>query len=407
MSERFKAFWLGIFILAALAILAWFLFLLRPSLGDGGKILKVRFSNIERVNVGTRVLFAGKPVGEVSKIVEVFDARAQPVDSTGNVYFYELILKIDSSVKVYNYDEIVFSSSGLMGDRSISIVPRIPPVGAPPAHEIVDGTLYATSSNDQFDEALNQVICVSKTLDKAAQSFYCFFEENKCNFQVTLTAMHEAADSLNCAALVAKEFFVTANQSDILKSTSRAFDRLDQFLTNIREHQLVESLACASSHLCDIGAAINQPYKLSQIVNNLYSLSGKIANGEGTLARFISDDSFYLQLSSTMGRIDALIHDINNYGLLFQYNKQWQRTRGLRLKKMEQLCTPCDFYNFFNQEVMELNASVSKLGCMINAIECQSVPVDDKAFLQKLCELIQKVKYVEEELQCYAKNLSE
>ena len=65
-------------------------------MGDGKETLVVRFSNINGLSVGTRVMFAGKPVGEVVEIQQIPGARAKPTtDELGQVYFYQLILKIE------------------------------------------------------------------------------------------------------------------------------------------------------------------------------------------------------------------------------------------------------------------------------------------------------------------------
>ena len=65
MNDRVKAFWLGIFIIIGIIITTWLVLFLKPSVGDGKTTLTVRFSNIDKVEEGTRVTFAGKPVGEV------------------------------------------------------------------------------------------------------------------------------------------------------------------------------------------------------------------------------------------------------------------------------------------------------------------------------------------------------
>ena len=63
---------------------------LKPTVGDGKKMLRVRFANIAGINVGTRVSFAGKPVGEVIPSEEIYNAREMPTDEPGRVYIYEL-----------------------------------------------------------------------------------------------------------------------------------------------------------------------------------------------------------------------------------------------------------------------------------------------------------------------------
>ncbi len=85
------------------------------------------FSNIDKVTTDTRVTYACKPVGEVDEILDVKDPRQGPTDQYGNLYSYELLLKVDSGVQIYTYDEIQYSSSGLMvKKRSTSFQKQLP-----------------------------------------------------------------------------------------------------------------------------------------------------------------------------------------------------------------------------------------------------------------------------------------
>ena len=102
MADQMKNILIGIFVLAAIAIMIFVLMYIHPTVGDQGRMLHVRFANIDKVNVGTRVTLAGKPVGEVTEIREVEYGRAGKADSSGQVYIYELDLEVDSTVHAYN-----------------------------------------------------------------------------------------------------------------------------------------------------------------------------------------------------------------------------------------------------------------------------------------------------------------
>ena len=108
MGEQTKNMLIGVFVIASCAVIIWLILFLKPGVGDGKQTIYVRFSSINQINVGTRVLFAGKPVGEVVAIQEIYDARQKPIaDVLGEIYCYQLVLKVDSSVKVYDTDEII------------------------------------------------------------------------------------------------------------------------------------------------------------------------------------------------------------------------------------------------------------------------------------------------------------
>src|SRR5690349_15413627 len=133
MGERTKNMLIGIFVIVACALIIWIIMFLKPSVGDGKQILYVRFSDINKIPVGTRVIFAGKPVGEVVGIEAIPEARVKPsIDMIGHLYYYQLELKLDSHIKVYDTDEITVQTSGLLGEKSIAIIPKMVPKGVVP-----------------------------------------------------------------------------------------------------------------------------------------------------------------------------------------------------------------------------------------------------------------------------------
>ena len=124
MTDSMKAFWLGMFILIAALLTAWFLLFLKPNVGDGKNELTVRFTNIDKINRGTLVTFGGRQVGQVKEIKMIEDFRSAPQDVRGNLYLYELTLSVDSAVNVRKGDAILFATAGLLGEKSIAIIPK-------------------------------------------------------------------------------------------------------------------------------------------------------------------------------------------------------------------------------------------------------------------------------------------
>lgn len=144
MVDQTKNLLIGLFVIAALAIFIYMLLFLHPTVGDEGQSIRVRFVNIDKVSIGTRVLFAGHPVGEVVNIEEVENARQEGMTHEGEVYIYQLTLRIDSGVIIYTSDKIAASTSGLLGERSILITP-LPAKKGEKLHRVTDQVLYAAS----------------------------------------------------------------------------------------------------------------------------------------------------------------------------------------------------------------------------------------------------------------------
>ena len=115
-------------------------------MGDNKQRLTVRFAEIESIDIGTRVTYAGKPAGEVIAIRQILNAREKPTDNFGQPYSYELILALDSSVSVYCTDLIEMRTSGLLGEKSIAIIPQpFPPDSKPKS--VIGGVIYAQSAD--------------------------------------------------------------------------------------------------------------------------------------------------------------------------------------------------------------------------------------------------------------------
>lgn len=393
MSDRFKLFIVGLFVFSALLAVAWLFLFLHPTVGDGGKILRVRFSNIEKVSIGTRVNFSGRPVGEVIEINEIYDARNQPSDPFGNFYFYELVLRVDSSVKIYTYDEIVFSTAGLLGEKSISILPKATPPGCPPPKEITTCILFAQST-DPFADALRQ-------FKKVASSFECTLSKVSCFLDRNTEEMHHAIASFAAASDEIRDFACKANEIDVLGRVAGAADHITVAMTKADSvfHQMIGN---------DLVGRISVTFdKAGNALDELTQVTTQLSSGQGTLGQLLFSDRLYLQLSGTMSHLETVLGDISRYGLLFQYDKKWQRQQALKVARMCQLSTPCDFYMYFDRELQDISVSFDRVSTALSNAECCNVKLDDPCFAEQFRALLEKVNALQENLNLYHQRLSQ
>lgn len=391
MKERTKLLWLGIFIICAIALAAWFLLFLKPSVGDGEQELRVRFSNIDKVTTDTRVTYAGKLVGEVDEILEVKDPRQGPFDQYGNLYTYELILKVDSGVKIFSYDEIQYSSSGLMGEKSINITPKATPKGKPPAKEITNDILYARSS-DKLEETLLQLNHVAESFGETLDEISDFLSSNREEF-------HQALNSVACAANGISSLMQRADETDLVAKTAHT---LDEFKQTLRTADLAFKRA---DHVFHEILDTKLVERVGRSLDHLDGIIAPIQRGEGTLGRLIQSDAFYLQFSTVMCKIETLLNDINHYGLLFQYDKGWKRGRTARMNKMQQLCTPNDFVHYFDEEICSINLSMNRVASLLQTMECSNISIENECFANSFRELLGKVENLETSLKVYTEML--
>jgi phospholipid/cholesterol/gamma-HCH transport system substrate-binding protein len=368
MTDQLKNTLIGLFVACAIVIAVSLVMFLDPNVGDGKKVLKVRFANIAGLGVGTRVTCAGKPVGEVATISEVPNARHLPTDERGKVFLYELELKVDSSVQFYSTDEIAIRTTGLMGEKSIAIIPNA--VGKT---SMVSDEIIFANSIDPLENTFAQVSKAAGNLQSTVGHLDGWFLENQKNL------------------------------ADSIKSFDKTMARMSTVLESIHDEKLIASLKESSDLLAaNLGLLHNALeedgllHKTANLVNNLdqtvtyfntegvqtlrymNQISRDIATGTGTIGRFINSDDFYLRLSSVMGKTETLMNDINHYGILFQYDKSWQRSRTKRANQLKALETPGEFRSFFEGEVDTIQTSLGRLSELLD--RASNVDTRDKIF---------------------------
>jgi len=222
MNDQTKNLLIGVFVLIGLGILVYILLFLHPKIGDDGQELRVRFTDIDKISIGTRVLFAGHPVGEVTNIQEIDDARQSKQLYKGEVYIFELTLKIDSGVIVFTTDEISAMTSGLLGERQVLISPKSAKKGVALVR-VTDQVLYAVPPVS-VEEAIK---LVSDFTEKLNDGMATLEEENFWeNMAAIAENVAEISDAVNQPEEIesfianASEFSDNLNNDLYLRATS-------------------------------------------------------------------------------------------------------------------------------------------------------------------------------------------
>ncbi len=428
MPERAKTILIGTFIIiASLAILGTLLFL-RPTVGDGKKKLFVCFTSIEKLQIGTRVTFAGKPVGEVIAIKEIYDARSQPTGRYGHICFYELELAIDSHTTVYDTDEITVHTTGLMGERTIAIVPKAVPKGTP-SYPVTDQVLYG-KSGDPVEEVLNQIIQIGTKASAAIDLVQSILVENR---EPLATAVRNVGDAFGSV----KTTFDDANTTHLVTNVSSTFANFSDISAEWKAKGMGATVPEISQNLADITTALNDEPVIKETLQGLHAfataLGNKTAdveaildnvthitdnaarfsdslNPSGTIGRLFSDDTVYLQFVQVMSKANLLMDDVNNYGVLFHLDKCWQRERARRMNLLYKLANARDFSCYFEQEMGQINVSLSRLNRAlgkVQSIPCAKQLVRDKEFTCSYTDLMSRIQDIEESLEAWRVQLGE
>jgi len=396
MTEQMKNMIIGLFVIGACVLIVASILFIEPSTGDGKQKLIVRFSNITGLNVGTRVLFAGRPVGEVSQIETIPHAREQPIDHSGNVYYYQLILHIDSKLRVFNTDEITVQTSGLLGEKSIAIIPKTAPKGIHPKLLTSRTPVYAESS-DPLQAAFAQLTDLGKRLDSAIDEIMMWFEENS---ETLSFAVASFGNAMNEISIMMKDINEQGIIDDVKKTTSHlasAMEYIDQGLVQLKKDHFFENVG-------EISVSFNEASK------DVASITKDISTGRGTIGKLITGDDMYLQVSALMSKANTLMNDINHYGLMFNYNKEWQRTRLKQMTLMNALDTPNEFRSYFESEVDKINTAMGRISVLIDradqTVEKQQI-FKNAAFRDDFADLLRQVQELSNQLKRYNEELIE
>ncbi len=376
---------IGVFAIAAILLLVWLVLFLHPKVGDGEKVIRVRFTDVEKVNIGTRVLFAGKPVGQVIEINEIHDAREQPQpsDLSQQIYFYELVIAVDSSVQVYDTDEVTLDTTGLFGERVIDIIPKRPPPGVTPV-PITRQVIYA-HTGEQMQALIARLGTVA---DSMSLTFSRVNELLADDGKLT-----EAITSLDAFLDQARITVTDINESDLVDAFKVAADKfgdamgsLDDTLLTLENDGFWESTRGA--------------------FDGIGNLTEQIVDGEGTIGRLIKEDDLYLQTLDLLAKGNTFLNDVNHYGVLFQFNKGWQRKRTKRADQLQKLRTPAAFGQYFNCEVDQIRTALSRIQMMVDRAECECNLNCSGCFNTELDTLLNQVRQLEKRIDAYSQELS-
>lgn len=356
MPDQAKNVLIGIFVLAASAIIIFLLLFIHPTGGNEGRTLRVRFVDIDKISVGTRVTFGGKPVGEVTDIVELPDVETERKVVNGYVYAYELILRVDTGVNVFNVDTVTSRTSGLLGEKSVAIKPGVPKPGEP-VFIVNDEIIYA-----------EEVGSVEDTL---------------------------------------KEFKTIAQKIDV------TLDNINDAFGNLKDNKFWDNVSGVAANINDITKSLNKPQQWSDILANVHDASQNfktftvdLSNDKSTVGRLTKNDDLYLRLTALLSKADTVMNDIQHYGILFHQDKHWQRLRARRMNLMQKISTPQEFRNYFNDELDQIETSVSRVSMILNQYDwqppyCYYNLLDNPEYRKVFAELMRKVSALEEEIKLY------
>jgi phospholipid/cholesterol/gamma-HCH transport system substrate-binding protein len=407
MPASIKTVLIGIFVIVAAVVLVSMLLYIHPTVGDNAKTLRIRFTDVDKIDIGTRVTYAGHPVGEVVSIKELPEARTSRLNYEGDVYVYEIEAKVDSGVDVFNTDEVTVRTSGLLGEKNVEINP-MPPKPGQPLFKVENQVLYAIP-----------VGTVESTLKS--------FSELTKKIEDTLKSIQVVIDDIKKEEIVEDVSKITKNLVDITHALNRP-DKLTEMIDNMT------TLSDRALHSWDtVDNTLNNAYAISdnayrswpkvdraldqfnaaadntkEFTNSAKQIIDYTKSGKGSMGRLFMGSDLYLQVKSILHKGENLMGDINQFGLLFQTNKRWQRLEAQRRNLVQTLSDPNQFTNYFNNEMDNISSNLSSVSMILNNSQ-YSDPRSlyfNPNFTLQFSELMKNVANMEETIKLYNEQLA-
>ncbi len=274
--------WVGLFVLAAGALLMWGTLLVGggPSwFGPEGYRLVARFADVSGLNVETDVMIAGVAVGKVANI----DLEGRSARVTLRIDAPDVTVPIDSLAAI--------RSRGLLGERVLEIVPG-------PSEEVLPsgGVITRTRPAGDVDELIETLTAVAEDVEHVSATF-----RNVLGGPEGEEAVREIVG--NARAL-------TANLRSVVEKNTDRFDRiavnLDTFSAEVAEltAENREAVVEFVSNLRDASA------RLSKTLDHVETLASRVERGEGSLGKLLADDELYEEVDLALADARAALREL-------------------------------------------------------------------------------------------------
>ncbi|MEN9940419.1 MAG: hypothetical protein RIR61_1226 [Bacteroidota bacterium] len=300
LSRELKA---GLVVLAAGLVLYFGISYLKNSnLFKEGITLYSVYDKVEGIMGSQPVTINGLAVGRIE------DIYFHP-DQSGRVVV-AMTINSDYPITVTSLAQI--KSSDLLGAKEISLE-----IG-PGSVLVEDGDTLRSAIEESLGDAINKEVLPVKiktekliaSLDTAIQILTGFlkggvendFKSSFSNVNKSLIHLNEITTELST--------YMTENRESLGRATQN-FEKLSKTLADNRDEleRVFENVANISDSLgqANVGQTM---LALERTSRNLDIVTGRIANGEGTLGRLSAQDSLYTQIDKTVQSLDRLLLDL-------------------------------------------------------------------------------------------------
>lgn len=318
MGNNIKNALVGFFSIVGILIVTALSLMMKPSIGDGKKRLKVRFSEVESLIIGSKVCFSGMPIGRISEIEYIENCRINSLKKS-KVFPFLLTLTIDSKIPIYETDIISAQNTGILGERVINIKP----MSRSDVLKETEEPLWSSPSTsiENLLSAIGSIIMPKETSLYGGNSLIEKVDMILENFEIISRSILDAniagkfIDASNEIQNIYKEESIKEKIVGLIFSSNRLVSNLDSILNEMKP-------VLSNDSAIEIRAVIQS---LQSAIGSIQSILSYASAGNGTLGNVIIEDDIYNSIKDAINSANMLIDGIKEYGFFFHKNRDWQR----------------------------------------------------------------------------------
>ena len=317
----------GLFALLVLSVFAYMTFKAGgiDLTAKQGYVVYVYFRNIAGLDVKTKVKISGVNAGVIEKI-QLDEGRAK------------LTVRMNREVKLYTDSSASIKAAGLLGDKYLEIKPgNTEPV-------LVDGeTLKNVSEIVDLDDLTRNLTAVSENINILAKSLNETFatSESKDALQETIINLRDitaefketiAVNDIKLRDTLDTIHSLALSINDLVNDNSETFTaavhNMEDFSHSLKTEgpELVANLSKAAEELKDL-VEENRP-AIKRTTESLDQITQKIDRGEGSLGKFIKDDSLHESIKNAAQGIEKTVSAIDRFRTFITFQADYLTESG-------------------------------------------------------------------------------
>jgi phospholipid/cholesterol/gamma-HCH transport system substrate-binding protein len=317
MSQTLKV---GVFMSVALALLAWLILRVEDwsLFGEQGRRVDAVFESVVGLDDKAAVRVAGVRVGRVDGI-RLEGRRAR------------VTLLLDEKLTLTEGAEAVIANQGLLGDKFVELYPG--PEGAP---RLPDGTVLPGRTPISFDQAMAKLGEIGDTIQQTIGGL----DSGEGGIGELVASMKATADELRAVIAENRAGFgsTVANFERFSATLAEDLPRLTEQIERVLG-QIDAVVADNRENLSDSIENIKElTTSVQRSVDNLNSITDKMARGEGTIGKLLNSDEAHesivgalesvetglTKLGDTFGRVEKVKLDLGMEGFYLSEPEDWR-----------------------------------------------------------------------------------